>query len=52
MSLFDMGVSTTESDVAVQFPISGTLSRMEVFAQGAPGAGKSWTLTLRAATPP
>ena len=47
MGPFDLGSSTTESDVSAQFPISGTLSRLEVFAQASPGGGNSWVLTLR-----
>lgn len=49
MGPFELGSSATESDVAVVFPISGTISDFHAFVEGSPGAGKSWALTLRVA---
>ena len=49
MGPFEMGNSNVEGTVSMAFPVSGTISHLQVFVQGSPGAGKSWTLTIRVA---
>src|SRR5439155_246596 len=49
MGPFEMGNSNVEGTVSMAFPVSGTISQLQVFVQGSPGPGKSWTLTLRVA---
>ena len=41
------GAHATESSTAVVFPIASVLKRVRVVADGSPGAGKSFTYTLR-----
>lgn len=43
-------LSSTESTVSVPFPSYGVINNLNVYSQGAPGAGQTYTFTLRDAS--